>query len=57
MFSGIKYAGLVSGRVFGRHSTSGGPERVGGYILSDTQGDGWRMRLDALDIKSWQVGS
>ena len=55
MFSGITYTGPVSGRYFGRQSATGKLERVGGYILVDTPG--WRVRLDALDIKSWTLAS
>jgi hypothetical protein len=55
MCSGITYTGVVSGTYFGTHSASGGPQRVGGYILLDTPDR--RIRLDALDIKSWSLAS
>jgi len=55
MHSGITYRGRVSGQYFGRRSATGQPERAGGYLLMDANGA--RIRLDALDIKSWTVGA
>jgi hypothetical protein len=51
MHSGRTYSGIVSGTYFGERSGSKLPRSVGGYILIDVNGA--RLRLDALDIKSW----
>lgn len=51
--SGIRYSGFVSANYFGERTATGKPRRVGGYIVLNTQ-DG-KVRLDALDIKSWSL--
>lgn len=53
MFSGLTYRGFVSGAQFGGRSRDNQPQHVGGYVTIDTAYG--RARLDALDIKSWQV--
>lgn len=55
MHSGIVYSGIASGGYFGETSGSNQPRSVGGYILLATPGR--RLRLDALDIKSWTIGA
>lgn len=53
MHSGITYDGVASGHYFGEKSGTHEPRRVGGYILLEIPGR--RIRLDALDIKSWSA--
>lgn len=55
MCSGLTYRGTVSGTYFGEHSGTDQPKRVGGYILLNTSDR--KLRLDALDIKSWSIAA
>ena len=54
MFSGLKYTGTFAGHREGSRSENGALVGIGGYIVLQTPVQ--RVRLDALDIKSWSIG-